>query len=233
MRYLGGKMRQSKIIAAHCTGQFAYVEPFCGAMWSAVASIKLNNNREFWLSDANPYLMTFWAAVIKEGWNPPASPTEDDWRWYNKNRPIDDPMTGYLGFAWSFGGKFFGGAARSNGNFQGSHSSTMAKIKILRTADVKLQCGSFDEVNRPRHAATYYLDPPYENRTHQFKGSSQFDYGKFRAWASRLAQKNTVLTTGFETYGWDVVHDFGDTVVRHLNAKPKDGTREFLLKVKP
>lgn len=228
-------MRQSKaIVGIVAQSSFTtYCEPFCGAMWSAVAVAKRFPDKEFIFSDANPYLIRFWQAAILEGWNPPSSPTEADYNWYNKHRPTDDPMTGYLGFAWSFGGKFFGGLARRNGVFltEGSYDSTMSKIAMLRTVDVKIMCDDYLALWIP-DGAMVYLDPPYVGRTPQSFVVGAFDRGTFELWASLLAKRCRVISTEFtEVAGWRILHDYGDTVVRHFNAKPKDGTRELLMEV--
>lgn len=241
MRYLGGKKRQFKAIIraieAIRPGFSVYAEPFCGEMWSATAVIEALPRRRYFLSDVNPYLIRFWRAAVFEGWDPPADPTEDEWRSYQLRKPVDDPMTGYLGFAWSFGGKFFGGAARdkTGGTFKGSYRSTCRKIDILRRADVRIECRSYDNKPLPLGCLAY-LDPPYEGRTHQAhkKINGGFDHDRFRIWAEGQAARATILTTEFvNPNDWEVVHNYGDTVIRHHSGNAPDGTQELLMKVLP
>jgi DNA adenine methylase len=233
MRYLGGKMRQSKQIVAAIGALHpdfeTYIEPFCGALWSAQAAIKAFPNRRYVLNDINPHLVDFWREAAN-GWSPPAEVSEATYAHYNKTRPSGDPMTGYVGFAWSFGGKFFGGAARTGGQIKGSYKSTMAKIDVLRSADVSFLCGPFGALDVP-NGSMVYLDPPYEARTRQ-SHFGVFNKAEYLRWAEGLAARSTVIATEFVAQpGWDVMHNYGDTVVRHLNAKPKDGTHELLMKV--
>lgn len=235
MWYLGGKKRQSKMIVEWIRWLrpdfHTYVEPFCGAMWSACAVIKAFPGRKFVLNDANPYLMRFWTAAIKDGWDPPRKVDEATYNHYKRTRPLDDPMTGYLGFAWSFGGKFFGGAARTDGTFKGSVDSTVFKVGMLRGADVTITNVDFTSVVVPL-GQLVYMDPPYEKRTKQ-SSVTTFDRGLYYKWAVMQSKRATVLATEFvNPLDWPVLHDYGDTVVRHLNGKSSDGTHEFLLRVR-
>lgn len=234
MWYLGGKMRQSKQIVAaveQLHPKFKiYVEPFCGALWSACAVMTAFPDRRYILNDKNSHLITFWKHS-QSGWNPPEHPTEKDYEYYNRTRPANDPMTGYLGFAWSFGGKFFGGPARTDGKFKGSYSSTKKKIDVLRRSTVMFLDGDYKQVVVPKNSMVY-LDPPYAGRTAQSKSNGNMDRNEYFGYARDLARHNTVIATEFVNEpGWSVIFNYGDTVVRHLNAKPKDGTVELLLKV--
>lgn len=227
-------MRQSRqivaVIATLHPDFKTYVEPFCGALWSACAVMRAFPDRRYVLNDVNPYLICFWKHA-QSGWNPPEHLTERDYHHYNKTRPLNDPMTGYLGFAWSFGGKFFGGPARTAGRFKGSYGSTIDKVAVLRRSTVMFTCSSFEDV-RPPPRSLVYLDPPYEARTAQSKGNGHLDRDAYFEYAGRLSKSCTVIATEFVNQrGWPVLHNYGDTVVRHLNAKPRDGTVELLLRV--
>lgn len=237
MRYLGGKMRQRGEIvkAVLCIDPLfkTYVEPFCGGMWSACAMIKRFPRRHFILNDSNPYLMCFWREAIK-GWDPPVV-DEKTYNKYKKRRRVDDPMTGYVGFALSFAGKFFGGFARDGSGKRDYavevSASTMEKIRLLRDANVELSCIDYKEVNVPCESMVY-LDPPYVKRTKQSSVTS-FDYEKYLEWAEDTSKVANVVASSFTNErGWPVIHDWGDTVVRHLNSKGADGTREILMRVK-
>lgn len=233
MWYLGGKMRQAPRIVAvirdlHPNFKI-YVEPFCGALWSATAVMRAFPGRSYILNDVNPHLVTFWKHA-QSGFNPPECVTENDYKYYNKTRPLNDPMTGYIGFAWSFSGKFFGGAARTDGKIKGSYKSTVDKIKILRESTVMFTCGPFEFV-KPPHRSMVYLDPPYNGRTAQSKNGTLDRPGYFK-YAEGLAKNNKVIATEFiNERNWPVLFNYGDTVVRHLNARPRDGTVELLLQV--
>lgn len=236
MWYLGGKMRQSKEIVKavrYLGGKTpnVYVEPFCGALWSATAVMKEFPDWKYAMNDVNPFLIRFWQDA-KDGWDPPELVSEATYVDYNTRRPANDPMTGYVGFAWSFGGKFFGGAARTNGKIKGSYGSTKTKIDMLRQCDVEFSSVDYLQVPVPMNSIVY-MDPPYVGRTKQ-RAENQFDHTKYVAHCEYLVKRrnSAVIATEFQNpAGWELLHDWGDTVVRHLNAKPKDGTRELLMRV--
>ena len=243
MWYLGGKHRQAKAIAAavreyHPSFE-VYVEPFCGALSSACAIIRaFPVGRTYILNDANTHLITFWQAAL-DGWDPPATIDEVTYRWYRDNRPADDPMTAYVGFAWSFGGKLFGGLARSatrqdkrgaNGQNFGSYAGTMRKIVTLRLVkdSVIFTCGDYASVPVP-DGAMVYLDPPYEGRTKQASHMEAIDVAAYVGYASSLSSRCVVMASQFgERPEWVTVHNWGDTVVRHRGSKGRDGTYETL-----
>jgi DNA adenine methylase len=205
----------------------SYHEPFCGSLASAHAVSSLLGEVPVFLSDANPFLMSFWLAA-QDGFDPPRVVTEEDYSYYSRVRDAGDPMTGYVGFACSFGGKFFGGAARTNGLIKPSWVNTMKRIQWLRTSDVHLSCIPYWEHTVDSDSALTYLDPPYICRTPQSKVVPEFDRGHFVRYAEALP--GTVIASEFvNDRGWKVVHNWGDTVVRHLNAKPADGTSEVLM----
>jgi DNA adenine methylase len=242
MRYLGGKFRQRKHIVnwvkENCPDFEHYYEPFCGAMWSGCAIMKNFPDAKFHFNDINPFLICFWKA-IQEGWNPPKNFSESEYNYYNKHRPFDDPVTAYAGFCLSFGGKFFGGFARDKNHRrefrEEAYRSCMEKIEIIRFHNCVFSCLDFNKVN-PKPGSLIYLDPPYSGRCPQSELNGKFDRDKFIKYAERKSNRNTVITTEFLDYeserGWETIHNFGDTVVRHHSSKGKDGTEEKLYLVK-
>lgn len=73
----------------------------------------------------------------------------------------------------------------------------------------------------------FYLDPPYKDRTPQFKNS--FNHDKFWDFARQLSQKNLVFITEFQVPNdFKQIFNFGDTVTRHYSSKGKDGTTEAI-----
>jgi hypothetical protein len=107
----------------------------------------------------------------------------------------------------------------------------MKKIGAIRDRDVKFTCGDFNTVIPI--ASSVYLDPPYEGRKPQDTRTAKDVGSRVLDYAVSLAATNTVvLITEFRDLGiGTVVHDFGDTVVRHQNSKGPDGTRELLVRL--
>lgn len=110
MKYLGSKNRIAKeilpiILDNRFINQY-YVEPFVGG---ANIIDKVTGNRIG--ADSNEYLIEG-LKLIRD--NPKLISdliTEDDYQGYKKNKIVDG-LTGFIGFAMSFGGKWFGGYRR-------------------------------------------------------------------------------------------------------------------------
>lgn len=243
MQYLGGKCRQSKAIVQAVVDLYpnfsCYVEPFCGAMWSACAMIRRFPDRKFYLNDANPYLMEFWRAAIEDGWDPPQAMSEGDYLDLKRELKVT-PLTGWAGFAMSFAGKFMDTPARRKGVFFGEHdkwrlaayNGTMRKLEVLRPANVSISVQDYRRVPIPT-GSVVYLDPPYMSRSVQSKVTSIDECEYYYEYAERAASRAAlVLASEFvNPMGWPVVHNWGDTVVRHYAGKPPDGTEELLMRV--
>lgn len=237
MRYIGGKHRQSKKIAEY-VGLLApdfrtYVEPFAGAMGAACRVVEAYPGRRYILSDANPHLMCFWKAAVEGGWDPPKRVTEKDYLRYKRDLPAGDPMTAYLGFAYSFMGAFYSGMAAKNpdGTLNGSRASTIRKIEVLRRADVKLSCAPFGKV-KPPPGACVYLDPPYAGRTPQWKQNA-FDQGEYVAYARSIAPGRVVLATSFDPMPrWKLLYNYGCTISPRFSGPPDESVHEYLWRVR-
>lgn len=105
------------------------------------------------------------------------------------------------------------------------------KIDRLCAANIELSCCDFQQLEIP-DGSMVYLDPPYKNRAKQ-SNNNAFNRDLYYIWARKLAMRCTVIATEFvNPYGWQVLYDYGDTVVRHWGGKGKDGTRELLLRVR-
>lgn len=231
MNYIGGKFRQgktiSKIVHKLLDDGKIYIEPFCGAMGSAT---NVNHNK-MWLFDVNPQLIRMWNEIIfNEVELPDAISNElyDELK-KNKNDPGCDWLTTYVGFGMSFGGKWFGGYARNGKGTNYAFNlkrSVSLKRSVLSDANLILGCASYDELVIPNNSVMY-CDPPYAGRTPQ-KSGNRFDHEHFWDWVR--SQKIPTIVSEF-TYPEDfvVIHDFGDTVVRHNKSKGKDGTSEVIV----
>lgn len=237
MWYMGGKYRQRKAIVEalrpYAHEGFTYVEPFCGAMWSAAAVCdRLRPGRAI-LNDINRPLIALWRRVLDEGvdWLPTdMGEIEANYQYYKHDAPDDDPLKAWYGIACSFGGKWFGGVARCKDktDFKPQVRSTARKADVLRPYHPELSCGSYKELPVPDEAVVY-CDPPYQGRVkaHYFE---TFDYDEFWQWVRDLSSRCTVFTSCFECPGdFVTVHSWGDTVVRHNHGKGPDGTCEKLV----
>jgi len=189
MKYMGSKARHSKellpiILADRKPGQ-CYVEPFVGGA-------NIIDKVDGWriANDYNPYLMAMWRA-ISEGWLPPRLVTEDMYKDLQISRPIT-PECGYIGFALSFGGKFFGGYRRDVAGTKGclenmetqsrrSYQSMIKQAQSLIGVDFRNQ--SYLNLDIPDESLIY-CDPPYAGTTGYKTGS--FDHMAFWQWCDQM-----------------------------------------------
>lgn len=188
MRYLGGKARLATrivdAILADTTARDLWVEPFLGG--ASVLAKARPHFRHAIASDASPDLIACWSAVA-DGWDPPSVLTEDEYR-AQRHAPVS-ALRGYVGFACSFGGKWFGGYARDpkggRDMIVDAHSATVRKGRAL--AGTEFICGDYAELDPPA-GAVVYCDPPYAGTT-GYSAVGKFDHARFwdtmDAWSDR------------------------------------------------
>jgi len=190
MRYFGGKTKIAKDIANYINTHTHthYAEPFCGACNIAInvnCSVKL-------LNDKHKYLIAMFKK-LQEGWIPPDSITEEEYYTTKKNQDSVPWLAGFVGFACSFAGKWWGGYARDNkgGNYAlRGHNSILKKMEHLKTSE--FTCKDFLELDYDN--TLIYADPPYKNTTQYCKSIlGTFDYDKFLDWARIQNSKNNNL----------------------------------------
>jgi DNA adenine methylase len=205
MQYLGGKFRIKDKIASIINGLEGdmYVEPFCGACW---VGAEVNKPVRIF-SDVNKYLIAMWQEVQK-GWSPPWKVTEeeyndirDDYRANGSRYP--DYLKGFVGFAGSYGGKFWGGYARdpnSNRNYIANASASLVKlIPRLETAKFIHQSYSqvFGNLMKLSQKVVVYCDPPYEGTT-KYYGVADFDHVGFWHNVKVVSSKHYVLVSSYD-----------------------------------
>ena len=133
------------------------------------------------VSDANPALITLYQAVAG-GWDPPQSVTEEQYA-AGRALPDTDPMKAFLGFGCSFGGKWFGGFARSKKD-RDRNFVTAARNVLLRDVDALVSAGceiarvNFLDIEPAPTDMVLYFDPPYANTT-GYGGTGKFDHTRF------------------------------------------------------
>lgn len=189
MKYMGSKARHAKellpiILANRKQGQW-YVEPFVGG---ANMIDKVDGNRIG--ADINEYLIEMWKAV-SSGWIPPELVTEDKYQEVRDNKDNDKPLTSYIGFAMSFGGKWFGGYRRDIAGtkddpelkaFNESEQSRKSYESLLKQQKkllgVDFRHSSYQDIDVPTNSIIY-CDPPYKDTT---KYKDTFDHELFYDW---------------------------------------------------
>jgi len=189
MRYMGGKMRIGKQLAAVINDfdPHHYHEPCCG-MFSVGKHVKATIKTA---ADVNPDLIMLLKAV-RDGWDDmPTHVTEDQ---YNELKAAESSaLRGFVGIGCSFFGKFFGGFARDPrmNDFGTIARNNMRKLRP-RLQGVDFTCQPYWEYEG--EADLIYVDPPYKG-TANFE-SGLFDHDKFWAWVRK--QTARVLVSEYQ-----------------------------------
>ncbi len=197
MRYLGGKSRIAKKIAPHIvgTGRRHYVEPFVGGL--AVLTEVVRAFDDVVAADVHTDLIDMYRA-IQQGWVPPSEITEDEDERLRAEPP--SPLRTFAGFGASFGGKWWGGYARSarNENFASQTRNSLLRAQECGcfSATVTFTCTSVFDFNIPPTVDlsdfVIYCDPPYANTT-AYADTAEFDHGLFWQTARQWSKQNAVV----------------------------------------
>lgn len=189
MRYLGGKSRISKDISSYINsviGDKTFVSLFCG---SCSIESKVNATTKI-LNDSQPYLIAMWKDV-QNGRTFSNKINFSEYQYVKSHKDEDMGLAGYVGFACSYSGKWFGGLAR---NKRGEDFCANAERSIYRDA-IGLQnaiflCKDYKDVEIPDNSLVY-LDPPYANTT-GYSGC-QFNTDEFWDYVREISKNNIVL----------------------------------------
>lgn len=196
MKYMGSKNRIAKNIVPIIMQSFE--ENDCKILIDCTVGggnflDKIPPHIERYGVDVNTYLIEMWKAV-SNGWLPPEVITEDDYNYYRLNKDEDPVMTAYVGFALTYGGKWFGGWSRGK-NSKGenrdyvdeSRRNALKQFPLLQ--GVKFASMDLTKIE-PKHKALLYIDPPYKNTT-SYK--DKFDYEAFYNWCRDMKGKGHVV----------------------------------------
>ena len=171
MRYLGGKSKIAKRLAAVIGGGHVLVEPFVGggAMTAALAP----SFETVLAYDSHPDLILMWRA-LQNGWVPPRTITEAQYT--DLRRDMPSPLRAFAGFAGaSWGGKWFGGYARGGTRNYADEAARSLLRDIQRMKNVTFACADYKSA--PVYSGdVVYADPPYADSTGY---GGQFDNAEF------------------------------------------------------
>ena len=172
MRYLGGKSRIGKEIAAIVAPKGLWWEPFMGG--ANVTPHLVASGYPGIASDAHPALMAMYQAVAA-GWEPPTEVSKEQWQ-AAKSLPDSDPFKAFCGFGLSYAEKWFGGYTGNVDRLRlgkPCNDRPAAHLSRLLTGKarpalmaVTLACVCFlSVVPEPGVCETLYCDPPYQGTT--------------------------------------------------------------------
>ena len=184
MKYMGSKARIAKhllpiILKDRKEGQW-YVEPFVGG---ANMIDKVDGSRIG--ADFNHHLIDALKLIRDSPESIPDLITEDDYALASKRRST--ALDGFIGFAMSFGGKWFGGFRRDVKGTKGciknmatqtrrSKANAMKQSSLLSGVDLVASC--YSDLNIPNDSIIY-CDPPYAGTT---KYKDDFSHTEFWQW---------------------------------------------------
>ena len=193
------------------------MEPFCGSC-NVASKVHIKNKI---LNDKNPYLIEMFKA-LQNGWMPPTEVSEEEYQLFKKNQDIEPHVAGFVGFACSFAGKFWGGYARDTkgggtGNYAlRGHNSILKKMETLM--DAEFTSKDFTELSY--NNCIIYCDPPYKNTTPYYKKIlGEFPYDKFLEWVNEQSKNNIVLISEYK-------HNLPDNAYILLEIPSKTSIRD-------
>lgn len=184
MKYMGSKARIAKhilpiILKDRKDGQW-YVEPFVGG---ANMIDKVDGNRIG--ADFNNHLIGALKLIRDSPQSIPDLITEEDYASASVRRSTY--LDGFIGFAMSFGGKWFGGYRRDVKGAKGCVDNMITQTRRSKASaikqsslisGVKLIASSYRDLDIPPQSIIY-CDPPYAGTT---KYKDDFDHDKFWQW---------------------------------------------------
>lgn len=187
----------------------------------------------FVFSDNNLALQNMWLA-LKDGWEPPKDYiTAEDYAVFKARQDPRDPMTAFVGFGYSYGGKWFAGFAKPNDNVPGGrdlgpYGGTMRKARPLRERDVVIICRDWEQAAAVN--AVIYYDPPYVGKTKQHRGVSYIDPRLIEDHARSMDSCACYASEFGEVFQGRVVLDMGNTDML-VNGGEKKNANELLVRI--
>ena len=194
MQYLGGKSRISKQISEiinKYSAEKPFVSLFCGT--ASVESKVVSKSKQ--LNDKHEYLIALLKEVQK-GWNIPDVVSKEEYYKVKVNLDENKALSGFVGFACSFGGKWWGGYAKNNSgtNYaKQSKNSLLKKMATLSLSDTKFYNVDYRDVPI-EEGSVVYCDPPYKGTT-GYSNSGQFNHDEFWEYVRKLSEKNIVFVS--------------------------------------
>jgi DNA adenine methylase len=206
MKYLGGKQRIGKHIAAYLhkfieannIKNVKYLEPFCGSL----GVLKHMTDYNVVANDYHSDLIEMWKRVQKGELVYPESVSEDE---YNEAKEIKSPsaLKAFIGFGMSFGGRYFGAYAHKYlGNkkedFCKEMRNSLERIRP-KIKNVKFVNKDYRDLNP--EGCFIYCDPPYRETKYPIKyrrgikDYDVFDSEEFWNVIRKWSKKNTVIVS--------------------------------------
>lgn len=215
MKYVGSKNRFKKELIPIIqdfideVDAVGYYEPFVGGC-NVIDKIQCKKRIG---NDAHKYLIAMFKELQK-GWIPPNSISESEYNLVHTN--MDDypnHYVGLVGFAATFGSKWFGGYARGFKADKITPRDIPAEAirnimnQVENIKDVQFLYGDYIK-NTPTNRLknwVIYCDPPYE-KTLSYK--DDINHSEFWKWCDMMNKDNIVLVSEYNApFEWDCLWD--------------------------
>jgi DNA adenine methylase len=225
MQYLGGKAGPGARIAQLCSERLGdnalFVDMFCGSL-NVVRHIETPRRLAV---DACGPLIVMWRAALR-GWVPPTEVSREEYDGVKVTQDPNDPLTAFVLFGCSFGGKWCGGYAKNRPTQRyAEHASHQVVAKasdcigtVLEHADFQEKCpGCWSP------GTVLYCDPPYAGTT-GYTALKRFDSGAFWDWAGEHAQRgvNVFVSEYSAPDSWQLVDEQVATQAGRLTPGSKE-----------
>ena len=198
MMYQGGKSRIAKYLAETmmniCSlsergSNRTFVSLFCG---SCSVESKITGFTKMILNDKHEYLISLLNGV-KNGYELPENISLEDYKYIKDHKDEDKVLAGFVGFGCSFGGKFFGGYAKSKTGTNYALQSKKSLLKDMNTLmNAEFICKDYHNVNLPNDCLVY-ADPPYNNTTGY--GKEKFNSEEFWNYMRKISINHIVFVS--------------------------------------
>lgn len=188
MQYMGGKCKIAKDISG-IINKFAkdvnFVSLFCGA---CAIEVKIKGFNKVILNDSHMYLIEMWKA-LQNGYIPPSEISKEEYYYIKENKDKIPHLTGFCGFACSFGGKWFGGYANNNNNHSSTSYANTGQRAVLRDIKYLKDATFLNEDYRNvaiKNGDVVYCDPPYKDTTKYM--STTFNHDEYYNHVRKLSE---------------------------------------------
>jgi len=189
MRYNGGKHSCAKEISSiiNSYNPRSYWEPFIGAaniIDKVIADKRLG-------TDLDQDIIILLSSV-RDGWVPPCALTNQEYLMLKSGDK--SPIRSFAKYGCSFGGKPWGGYARSGDrNYAlNAKNSLLKQSPILK--GIVFNCCDYRSMLNPSDYDVIYCDPPYANTTKVGIGT-KFNTEEFFDWVRYNSQNSTILVS--------------------------------------
>lgn len=178
-------------------------------------------------SDANLALINMWKHV-QNGWKPPISVTEQEYRALKAVNDPYDPRTAFAAFACSHSGKWFGGYARGGlGRNYAKEGAASIAVKAPGILGVTFSCSDYSAYTPPSRSTLIYCDPPYAGTT-GYGCTGMFDGNKFWEWCrERSAEGHKVVVSEYAAPS-DFVSVWRKSTKTDMHGSGRNGRTEHL-----